>query len=408
MKTKLIFFSLFLVILLVPTYGQRYCGSSIDLEEIQQTDTARYQRIMRLEKQIQAYIDSAQTSGTSQKQQTIIIPVVVHVVYKYHAENVSDGLINSQIQVLNEDFQRLNADGVNTPAAFSGVASGSNIVFKLAKIDPNGNDTNGITRTITTKDGFSHITNDVKRNSTGGCSSWNSWGEHRYLNIWVCNFTDPYLMGYATFPSELKDYPHLDGVVISHKYFGRNSSMPAPYNKGRTTTHEVGHWLSLLHIWGTDNNCTSSDLVADTPNQYTSTMGCPSFPKTDICTPTSPGIMFMNFMDYTDDACMNMFTAGQVLRMNAVLDPKTGERKQILEKAEYLTTPCTTTNFANQTVNSNQTVSGCDIKVQNVTVSNNSKLIINAQRNITINGPFEVQLGSQLEVKNSNLKANRE
>jgi hypothetical protein len=341
MKTKFksIFLSALMLTFVAHVYGQRYCGSVMNIAEIQQNDPARYQRIMELEDLTQSYIE--RTALRSIEQSTIIIPVVVHIVYNTNnssTQNISDAQIYSQIQVLNEDYQRLNEDRVNTPAAFAGVAGDVNLEFKLAKIDPNGNVTTGITRTSTTKTGFSYITDDVKFTSKGGHDAWNA---QRYLNIWVCNFSDSGLMGYAQFPSDLSTRPNTDGVVISYKFMGREGALISPYDKGRTTTHEIGHWLNLRHIWGDANNCSATDFVDDTPNQYTNTSDCPSFPQVDNCSPSYPGIMFMNYMDYSSDDCMNLFTVGQVMRMRALFDTGTGVRRQMLEMAEYLTTDCT-------------------------------------------------------------------
>ena len=217
------------------------------------------------------------------------------------------------------------------------------IEFKLAKIDPNGNATTGITRTSTTTSDFaaSGTTKDrVKSSSTGGRNPWNT---QRYLNIWVCNLTTPTdIMGYSTFPADFSTSPNLDGVVIHFNYFGKAGTSP-PYNKGRTTTHEVGHWLDLRHIWGDSSSCSVDDGVSDTPTQSASTPkthpNCPNFPRTDACTNQSPGIMFMNFMDYTDDGCMNLFTNGQIARMRAVFDNQNGIRRQMLVSAGIITNP---------------------------------------------------------------------
>ncbi|MDR1552298.1 MAG: zinc metalloprotease, partial [Prevotellaceae bacterium] len=336
MKTNKLFLSLIIFLFCINTFGQRTCGSDLNLIELQQTDIARYQQIISHENQLQIYLEN--TSVQSTPQTTIIIPVVVHVIYNNNAQNISDAQINSQIEVLNEDFRRLNTDKTDTPIAFANVAGNPNFEFKLAKIDPNGNLTNGITRTLTTKNSFSHEIEDMKYTNAGGYDAWNT---QKYLNIWVCNFSNSLLCGYAQFPDKLESNPNTDGVVISYKYFGRNGSAESPYNKGRTATHEVGHWLDLYHIWGDANNCSATDFVTDTPNQYTKSSSCPSFPKTDICTSTSPGIMFMNYMDYTNDACMNMFTNGQITRMRALFDTQIGIRKQMLAAAEYITNPPT-------------------------------------------------------------------
>ncbi len=236
------------------------------------------------------------------------IPVVVHVVYRTAAENISDAQVQSQIDVLNEDYRLLNADNVNTPSLFAGLKSDVEIQFCLAKQDPTGVATTGITRTSTTRTSFG--TNDaVKSASTSGKAAWNTAA---YLNIWVCNIGGG-ILGYAQFPGGPAS---TDGVVIDYRYMGRGGSAVAPFNKGRTGTHEVGHYLNLNHIWGDDGTaCTGTDNVADTPNQADENYGCPAFP-TASCSNTSD--MYMNYMDYTDDACMFMFSAGQASRMRAL------------------------------------------------------------------------------------------
>ena len=177
---------------------------------------------------------------------------------------------------------------------------------------------------------------NVKFSNLGGNNAWNT---RRYLNIWVCNLGDD-LLGYAQFPFEFQTKPNTDGVVIHYKHFGRDGSAESPYDKGRTATHEVGHWLDLRHIWGDDGgSCSGTDNIADTPNQGGYNEGCPSFPKTDHCTNTSPGVMFMNYMDYTYDACMNLFTKGQVERMRSLFDTQTGIRREMQIYANELTNP---------------------------------------------------------------------
>lgn len=238
----------------------------------------------------------------------ITIPVVVHVVYNKTAENISDAQIMSQINVLNRDYRHLNKDTTKIPAPWKSVASDSKIEFCLAKKDPAGNDTNGITRTFTTSTQFSY-NDQVKHNSSGGADGWDS---QKYLNLWVCNLGTS-LYGFATFPSDLSTAPAEDGVVITYDAFGTVGSSAYPSDGGRTSSHEIGHWLGLYHIWGDDGTgCTGTDYIADTPNQAGANYGCKlTFPHTDNCTTTSPGVMYMNYMDYGDDACLIMFTKDQ-------------------------------------------------------------------------------------------------
>ena len=242
----------------------------------------------------------------------VTIPVVVHVVWRTSAGNLSDARIQEQIDVLNEDYRRLNADASNTPSGFTGVAADTEIEFCLATEDPNGSPTNGIVRVQTSTQNIGGGSG-YYQSSQGGSNIWN---RNSYLNIWVCEIGGGTL-GFAYTPGAPASY---DGVVIGYQYFGKTGAS-FPFNKGRTTTHEVGHWLNLRHIWGDDGtSCSGSDNVSDTPNQAGPTYGCPSYPNTDACSSSSPGIMYMNYMDYSDDNCMNIFTSGQKSRMQATLN----------------------------------------------------------------------------------------
>ena len=244
---------------------------------------------------------------------TITIPVVVHVVWKNNNQNISDAQIFSQIDVLNNDFRRKNMDTIMTPIVWKNIAADCEIEFCLATTDPNGNPTNGITRTQTSVNSFS-MNDDVKHTDSGGKDAWSN---DKYLNIWVCNLGSG-LLGYATQPwgNNINDE---DGVVIGYDCFGSTGTAQSPYNKGRTATHEVGHWLNLDHLWGY-GNC-GNDNCADTPKQDDANYSCGPFPLTSqSCNNTGPnGTMFMNYMDYTSDGCMNMFTEDQKNRMIAAI-----------------------------------------------------------------------------------------
>jgi len=253
---------------------------------------------------------AARSSGIGRAGCTTI-PVVVHVVHKTTAENISDAQIHSQISVLNEDYRKKNGDVSTVPASFAPLATDARIEFELATVDPDGNPTDGIVRRKTTKASFGD-NDEVKFQASGGSDAWPA---DQYLNIWVCNL-QPWL-GYAQFPG---GPANTDGVVILHTAFGTSGTAQAPFNLGRTATHEVGHWLNLRHIWGDDGGgCSGSDFVADTPNQAGPNYGTPS--GTIITCNNGPnGDMYMNYMDYVDDAVMVMFSAGQVTRMQATLD----------------------------------------------------------------------------------------
>ncbi|MEU4212388.1 zinc metalloprotease [Streptomyces sp. NPDC026206] len=240
------------------------------------------------------------------------VPVVVHVVHNAPAQNISDDQIASQIDVLNRDFRKKNPDVSRVPAVWQSLAADARVEFHLAQTDALGSPTSGITRTPTSIPSFS--TDDtVKFTSDGGHDAWPS---NSYLNLWVCQLRGG-LLGYAQFPGGAAA---TDGVVIAYTAFGTNGTATAPFNGGRTATHEIGHWLNLRHIWGDDDQgCSGSDFVADTPNQGGPNTGSPRFPRV-TCLNGPDGDMFMNYMDYTDDAAMFMFTEGQVARMDAVLD----------------------------------------------------------------------------------------
>jgi hypothetical protein len=225
------------------------------------------------------------------------IPVWVNVLYRTSAENISATQIQSQIDVLNEDFGGTNSDNSLVPSTFTGVKAGNcNIRFVLQ----------GTTRKSTTKTSW-RTDNSMKIASKGGIAPTQPTV---YLNIWICTLANG-ILGYAQFPGGSSS---TDGVVILNTAFGRTGTAAAPFNKGRTATHEVGHWLNLRHIWG-DATC-GSDQVTDTPTHNTANYGCPAAGHRSTCTGT-PIEMTMNFMDYTDDACMYMFSTGQKSRMLA-------------------------------------------------------------------------------------------
>jgi hypothetical protein len=240
-----------------------------------------------------------------------IIPVVVHVVYNLPAENVSMAQINSQIKVLNRDFRATNPDKSQVPNVFKGLIADAKIEFVLAKLDPQGNPTDGVTRTKTDRTSFG--TNDsVKFTASGGHDAWPT---SRYLNMWVCKLGGG-VLGYAQFPGGPAE---TDGVVITHTGFGTGGTATAPFHLGRTATHEIGHWLNLRHIWGDTEDCTGTDFVADTPNAAGPNVGSPTFPSVS-CSNGPNGDMFMNYMDYSDDPVLVMFTSQLVVRMAAVLE----------------------------------------------------------------------------------------
>jgi hypothetical protein len=288
------------------------CGTMSHMEYLKAKNPGLAQQMILDEQVVQQALANSALMRNSNVVYTI--PVVVHVVYKTTGQNISDAQVQSQIDVLNEDFGRLNADTVNTPTQFQGIAAPTNFQFCLARRDPNGLPTNGIERRQTTVNSFSQ-NDDVKHYATGGLDAWDV---NKYLNIWVCNLTGG-LLGYGEFPSTV--HTNTFGVVVIFNSFGRTGLVTPPYNLGRTCTHEFSHCFRLYHIWGDDGgSCTGSDLCNDTPNQGDATYGCYNFPRIDNCATTSPGIMYMNYMDYSDDDCLNMFTGNQASRMFASIN----------------------------------------------------------------------------------------
>ncbi len=241
----------------------------------------------------------------------VTIPVVIHVVWNTPEQNISDDKVWSQFFILNDDYRRHNADSVNTPLMFKPVAADCGIEFCLARRTPDSLPTNGIIRKYTTETQFD-LDNRVKSDYTGGSSPWDC---NKYLNIWICKLASNYL-GYSQYPGGTDS---TDGVVIDYECYGNVEPLNPSYNKGRTSTHEIGHWMDLYHIWGDDfGSCAGSDYVDDTPNAADANYFCPNHPHTSAC--NSTGEMFQNYMDYTDDVCMNIFTYGQRDRMLAAIN----------------------------------------------------------------------------------------
>ncbi len=260
------------------------------------------------------------------------IPVVFHVIHNGSnpgvSYNLADAQILSQLAVLNEDYRRLNADTTGTPSVFRPVAADCEINFCLAQTAPNGSATTGIDRINRTTAGWtappytrSYIDGTIKPATI--------WNPNNYLNIWVVPDYNDFgfqLLGHATFPAGSTltgltgNFGTLtsDGVVVWYRACGRVGNLDPSYNKGRTLTHEVGHWLGLRHIWG-DANC-GNDFCSDTPAQQSANYGVPTFPSTSSCTGNAPnGDQFMNYMDYCDDIALNMFSIGQKTRVQTVM-----------------------------------------------------------------------------------------
>lgn len=265
-------------------------------------------RRAQVEKIIQARIASGQSLKTAQ---SITIPIVFHVVLNRQSQ-VTDAQIQAQLDTLNLDYAGLNHKGDSRIIpAFQQVYGESGIQFCLAQRTPDDETSTGIHRVTTTRSSFVYTSSDVKHTSTNGADAWDP---DRYFNIWICDLSND-ILGYATFPDD--NVPLEQGVVIDY------ASLPGGslngYNYGKTLTHETGHYFDLYHIWGDDNGaCTGSDGIADTPNQGNSTTALHTGVLTDNCTTTSPGIMYQNYMDYTPDAALLMFTELQAAHMQEI------------------------------------------------------------------------------------------
>ncbi|MBV7529486.1 M43 family zinc metalloprotease [Chitinophaga sp. sic0106] len=295
--------------------AQRKCGTSEVLQQMAAESPVMAARI-------EAYHTKLLRGQIQQRLKTeavpaaVTIPVVIHIVLDNPA-SVTDAQVQSQLAALNLDYTATNTDISKVPGVWQSIIGNMNINFCLAQRTPDGEPTNGIVR-VTSNRTFD-ITNgapDVKYGDTGGSDAWDT---RKYLNIWVTRLASGYLGVAAPVGSGFQ--PEQEGVVIAYNAFGTIGNISPTYNKGRTVTHEIGHYFGLKHIWGDDNgDCSDDDDITDTPLQGTSSFGCFTFPRTDRCTPAAPGIMFMNYMDYSDDACMQLFTAGQVTRMRYVLE----------------------------------------------------------------------------------------
>jgi Pregnancy-associated plasma protein-A/Secretion system C-terminal sorting domain len=277
----------------------------------------RYQPDAKIERYTEGYVSKYLTAHLATRQ-VIKIPVVVHVVWRNDEENISDAQIRSQLDVLNKDFRKLNADFKNVPSVFKDVAADCEIEFCLAQKDTSGKPTSGIMRYNTTVENVGSVfTNNKRAVFYSASNGADNWRPIEYLNIWVCKLSN--VLGFATPLSTAQKTPAEDGIVVDYRVFGTigTAANSVGHKEGRTTTHEIGHYFNLLHVWGSNNACTDDDLVSDTPLQAEPSLGCPSFPTKDSC---SNNIMYPNFMDYTNDECMGLFTLGQKARMLATLN----------------------------------------------------------------------------------------
>ncbi|WP_346881347.1 M43 family zinc metalloprotease [uncultured Algibacter sp.] len=312
--------------------NHKKCAAMENLEYRKKLDPTLESRMAEIEAFTQKKISEKKNFQNKISGQIITIPVVVHVLHRNARENISEAQIQSQIDVLNEDFRRTNPDANNRWPQ----ATDTQIEFCLSKVDPNGNATTGITRKRTSREDWG-IKGDEKDSAKGGIDAWDTT---QYLNMWVVPeitldiITEVItILGYAQFPGADAKY---DGIVMVYDAFGRVGALKAPHNGGRTVTHEVGHWLNLEHIWGDGVKNCGDDLVSDTPTHRRPNYGCSVGQKSCGGSIEMP----QNYMDYSDDSCMNLFTKGQKDRMRAVLEAG-GPRRSIAlsDKCGAPTTP---------------------------------------------------------------------
>lgn len=335
-------------------------------------------------------------SAKSEGSASYVIPVVFHIVYKSSSQNIPENRILDQLRVINEDYQKLNKDTINIPAEFTSVAANVNIQFCLATRDPLGRVTNGINRKATNRSEFDMDFDDenLKRLSY--------WPSDQYLNVWVANLSNK-ILGYAQFPSgsSITDLNYnvpasLDGVVVNYQTVGFNQNS-SYYNKGRTLTHEIGHWLGLIHNWG-DNFC-GNDYVDDTPVQDSSngSMKPNNCVDHSYCTGTQQLDMSNNFMDYSPDVCMNMFTLGQRQRMHSAI--ASAPRRQMLQSSLGCFQPIVVLpfpyniNFNNGAIPPNDTIGNANssLKWELKQSINNDFYITSANVNATSSGSNSLQ-----------------
>jgi len=265
--------------------------------------------------ELERRVHSRLAAGAGIRPAVTTVPVVVHVVYRTADERITAAQVKSQIAALNKDYRATNPDRSKVPSVWQGLVTDARVQFALATRNPAGKKTSGILYVATTQVSFPDD-DSVKATSTGGSDGWPSG---RYLNVWVCSLGGG-LLGYAQFPG---GPANTDGIVLLNRAFGTTGTATAPFHLGRTATHEIGHWLNLRHVWGDTEDCSGTDFVDDTPNSQHPNYGKPRFPHVS-CQNGPNGDMFMNYMDYVDDDAMFMFTAQQVVRMQASLDgPRT-------------------------------------------------------------------------------------
>ncbi|MCS6935512.1 MAG: M43 family zinc metalloprotease [Chitinophagales bacterium] len=325
--------AILLLLLCVNTFAQsqtRWCGTDERIKQLISQDPSLQKDLDKFLNQLNQYDNQYQkrhlsqdpTSDPGESNAVIYIPVVFHIVHNGDpvgtGENISDAQVISQIEALNRDFNALDPDAANIPDAFKPLQANCRFRFCLARFDPNGNPTTGIIRHQ-----FPNATWDSEDDIDNILKPATIWDRNRYLNIWSVrmggDLTTNGILAYSSFP--FFGNANADGVVARFNTIGTVGTLMTGANKGKTITHEVGHWLGLLHTWGLGPGCgDQGDFVQDTPDQDDANFNCPNFPKVSCASSAPNGDMFMNYMDYTTDACRNMFTLGQLNNMMGIIN----------------------------------------------------------------------------------------
>lgn len=336
MKKALFCFSLAFQFFVVNAQEFNRCGYDLYNSSRAEVDPHYLARRALIDQQISDFA----VNSSIRSEEILRIPVVFHVIYNNESQNLSDEKIQEQLDILNKDYGRLNDDTVNTREEFLPVAASTGIEFYLAQWDPSGNSTTGITHTQTDQATFFNLQFDLNRMKSSSTGGVDAWDVNHYMNIWVCNLAVPILntplvLGFATPPDGAPNWPsgsaaeepQYDGVVLHYEVVGENPNATgalATVNKGRTATHEVGHYLGLRHIWGDgqgQDGCSVDDGIEDTPNSSEAQQQtCDFNANTCIDSPIDFSDQIENYMDYSDENCMNMFTQQQANAMRYVVE----------------------------------------------------------------------------------------